>query len=384
MATKTRNPTSEVAVTGTWSGTSRHLLLDDYPDSGNPIVDGTTCSAAGVLAMGFSAFDVPAGSISISVQVQYYDFKNGSQASAIGALIRCNDTTNRLSSTHNPGNGNAAIAARSDNYATNPKSAAAWTVDDVNGVGTNGLTAFGLSVTDASPTVTVSCAQLQVTYTPPVTGTLAASEASDAAAFAGTVAWRGTMAATESPDSASFAGTVTESGISGSLSATDPIDVAALAGQVMVSGVVVGVEAQDSASLAGDVLIAGGLSTMETADAPAFAGAVTVAGVLGASEGADSLSAAGTILVSGSFAGTETPDVLAASGIVGAAIFGSLGCTEVSDLGALVGQVSIACALIANEARDSMLFTGPATVSPEHRLHREISFGELALRLWGS
>lgn len=165
MATQTRNPTSEVVITGTWSGTSRHLLLDDYPDSANPIADGTACSAAGVAMFGFSPFTVPVGATSLSIQVRYYDFKAASQSSSIGAAIRCNDTTNRLAAAHNPGNGNAAIAARSDSYATNPKSGAAWTVNDVNGVGTNGLTAFGLSCTDASPAVTVSCVQLQVTYT---------------------------------------------------------------------------------------------------------------------------------------------------------------------------------------------------------------------------
>lgn len=170
MATQTRNPTSEVAVTGTWSGTSRHAILDDHPDSGNPATDVTTCSAAGALVMGFSAFTVPANSTSISVQVLYYDFKNGSQSSAAGSCLRCNDTTNRNSaSTHNPGNGNANIALRTDDYTTNPKSGQAWTVDDVNGVGTNGLTAFGVRVTDASPTVAFSSAQLQVTYTPPST-----------------------------------------------------------------------------------------------------------------------------------------------------------------------------------------------------------------------
>jgi len=223
MATQTANPTSEVSVTGTWSGTDRHLLLDDHPDSGNPVNDSTTCSAAGVLIMGFPAFTVPAGSTSISVQVLYEDFKNGSQASTIGAAIRCNDTTNRLSGTHNPGNGNANIALRNDNYATNPKSGAAWTVDDVNGVGTNGLTSFGVSVTDASPTVTVSSAQLQVTYTPPAfTGTADATlQAITASAF-GTVSSEvtGTGAATLQALTASASGTYTDPPITGTGAAT--------------------------------------------------------------------------------------------------------------------------------------------------------------------
>lgn len=147
--------------------------------------------------MGFSAFTVPAGSTSISVQVIYYDFKNGSQTAANGALIRCNDTTNRLSATHNPGNGNGAIALRTLNYATNPKSGAAWTVDEVNGVGTNGLTAFGFSVTDASPSSTFSSAVLQVTYTEASSdGTLAATLGAVTLLGTGVIAIGGSLATT--------------------------------------------------------------------------------------------------------------------------------------------------------------------------------------------
>jgi hypothetical protein len=162
--------------------------------------------------MGFSAFDVPANSTSISVQVLYYDFKNGSQGSVAGSLLRCNDTTNRNSAaTHNPGNGNAAIALRTDSYATNPKSGAAWTVDEVNGVGTNGLTAFGVRVTDASPTVAFSSAQLQVTYTEPVlpiTGTGAFTAQAAGMASVGTVRWVGQGAFVSQSASMDGAGTV--------------------------------------------------------------------------------------------------------------------------------------------------------------------------------
>ena len=170
--TQTRAPTSDVSFTGTWTGSAgtRFQAVDDHPDSGNPIADGlvhgTTTPGEGLF--GFSAFTVPAGATSISVQVIYYDFKGGSQASSIGARIRCNDTTGRDAASHNPGNGNANIALRTDNYATNPKSGAAWTVNDVNGVGTNGLTAFGVVSTDANPAITLSSIMLQVTYTPGV------------------------------------------------------------------------------------------------------------------------------------------------------------------------------------------------------------------------
>lgn len=172
MATKTRNPTSDVSFTGTWTAAPRWSQVDDYPDSGNPVADsithGTTTAGEGLF--GFSAFDVPAGSTAISVQVKYWVFKNGSQSCNIKARIRCNDTTGRdwSGTAHNPGNGNANITSYTDDYGTtNPKSGSAWTVNDVNGVGTNGLTAFGVVSTDASPSLTISCIQLQVTYTPP-------------------------------------------------------------------------------------------------------------------------------------------------------------------------------------------------------------------------
>jgi hypothetical protein len=169
VATQTRAPTSDVSFTGTWTAAPRWSAVDDHPDSGNPIADGIThgTTTPGEGLFGFSAFTVPAGATAISVQIIYYDFKNASQACNIQARIRCNDTTGRdFGTTHNPGNGNANIALRTDNYGTtNPKSGAAWTVDDVNGVGTNGLTAFGVVSTDANPSITVSSIIAQVTYT---------------------------------------------------------------------------------------------------------------------------------------------------------------------------------------------------------------------------
>lgn len=165
MATQTRNPTSDASVAGTWTGTagSRWTLVDDHPDSGGTdvLTHGTT---AGNIMFGFSAFTVPAGSTAISIQVLYYDRKSANQTSNIAGRLNVNGTFNNVAS-HNPANG--VLTLRTDNWANNPKTSTAWTVNDVNGVGTNGLTGFGLISTDASPTVSVSSIQLQVTYTPP-------------------------------------------------------------------------------------------------------------------------------------------------------------------------------------------------------------------------
>lgn len=166
--TDSQNPTSDEAVSGTWTGTagSRYTLVDDYPDSTGVdyLTHGTT---AGNLTFGYSAFSIPAGSTSISVQVLYYDKKNAAQADNIGGRLKVGGNYYNAA-THNPTNG--TWVQRTDDWATNPKSGADWTVDDVNGAGANALQAFGWNSTDASPTISVSSILLQATYTPPAGG----------------------------------------------------------------------------------------------------------------------------------------------------------------------------------------------------------------------
>jgi hypothetical protein len=187
MATQTRNPTSDAAFAGTWTGTGgvRYQSVDDYPDSGNPIADGITHGTAtpGFILFGFTPFSIPTGSTGLSVSVLYYDFKAASQACSIAACLRqpgnvTAPTGAMIATTHNPGQGNAAIALRTDTFATNPFTAAAWTVAELNG-GTNGLGSFGWSSADANPAITLSCIQLQVTYTPPPPAITAAVEGTD-------------------------------------------------------------------------------------------------------------------------------------------------------------------------------------------------------------
>lgn len=166
MATATANPTSDEAVSGTWTGSvgTRYTLVDDHPDATgvDKLVHGTT---AGNLTFGFTAFTIPAGSTSISVQVIYYDDKNASQACNVGGRLKVGGNYYNAS-THNPTSG--VFTLRTDSWANNPKTATAWTVDDVNGVGANALQAFGWVSTDASPSIDLTSVIVQVTYTPPV------------------------------------------------------------------------------------------------------------------------------------------------------------------------------------------------------------------------
>ena len=172
MTTQTRNPTSDEAVAGTWSGSAgtRYQAVDDHPDSAGAdfLAHGTT---AGNLTFGFAAFNVPAGSTGISVDVLYYDAEPANGNNNSGARLKVGGAYYN-SATHNPSG--TGYTLRTKSWANNPKSGAAWTVDDVNGVGVNALEAFGLSSSDANPVYRVASAQLQVTYTeppPPITGT---------------------------------------------------------------------------------------------------------------------------------------------------------------------------------------------------------------------
>ncbi len=161
-ATDSRDPASDEAVSGSWDGTagSRYTVVNDHPDStgSSYLTHGTT---AGYLTFGFSAFSLPAGSSITNVQVIYYDQKTASQASAAAGRLKVGGNYYNAA-THNPANGTWTL--RTDTWTQNPKSAANWTVDDVNGVGSNTLQAFGFYSSDASPTIRFSSVIVQVTY----------------------------------------------------------------------------------------------------------------------------------------------------------------------------------------------------------------------------
>lgn len=165
MVTVSRAPTSDEAVSGSWTGSagSRYTLVDDYPDTtgADKLTHGTT---AGNITFGFTAFAIPSGSSNISVSVLYYDDKNGTGACQVGARLKVGGNYYNAA-THNPVNG--VFTQRTDSWATNPKTGVAWTVDDINGVGANALQAFGWNSTDASPTIDLTSIQLDVTYSPP-------------------------------------------------------------------------------------------------------------------------------------------------------------------------------------------------------------------------
>jgi hypothetical protein len=314
VATLTRAPTSDEAVSGTWSGSvgSRWTLVDDYPSvATNDLLTGGTSAAS--ITFGFSAFTVPSGSTSISVQVMYFDGEAANGANNCGGRIKVGGTYYDAA-THNPAG--TAGTSRTDNWATNPRTGAAWTVDDVNGVGANALQAFGVRSTDSNPTWRFSSIQAQVTYTEPVAaavGDAAITDAADGSSAAGVVAVDGAASATDAADSISASGAVEESaGASGDAAIVDAADQASAGGAVAVRGTAGGADGADAASAGGAVAILGAASRTDSADTSSAAAGVVVSGSAARVDAVDATSSAGGVAVRGAAAVSDGADVVSA------------------------------------------------------------------------
>ena len=172
MATQTRNPTSDISATGTWTGTagSRYTLVDDYPstDTADQLTHGNT---AGNIRFGFTAFSVPAGATDIVVRIYHYDREATSGNNNFGSqLIIEGAQYITPSGLHLP---TTTTTLRTATYTTNPRLGTAWTVNQVNGSGANSIQAFGLVSTDANPQISVTSIQIEVEYTEPTGDTSA-------------------------------------------------------------------------------------------------------------------------------------------------------------------------------------------------------------------
>lgn len=296
-STATKTPTSDEAVSGTWTGTvgSRFAVVDDYPDTAgtDELTHGTT---AGNLTFGFSAFSIPAGSINISVFVDYYDYKNGSQTCNIAGRLKVGGSY-FASFTHNPGNGSANRTQRTDTWATNPKTSAAWTVAQVNGTdGTNDLQAFGWVSTDASPSITLSSVQVRVTYDAPVSGTLSSTLGTATVSGTATSPIQGTESSTLGAVTVVGTGTVVDASISGTLAVT--LDNAAVSGTGTspIAGTTSSALEDANVASTGTSPIAGTLSsTLEDASVVAAGTAPKVDGVLSVTLEDASVSGSGSI-----------------------------------------------------------------------------------------
>lgn len=292
MATSTRNPTSDEAVSGTWTGSagSRYTLVNDHPDStGTSILaHGTT---AGNLTFGFSAFSIPAESTGISVEILYYDKDASNGNNNAAGRLKVNGVYYG-SSTHNPG---SVYTLRTDTWATNPNTSAAWTVADVNGTGSNPLQAFGWVSTDATPAINFSSIQLQVTYTPPISATLTQTESGNTVSSEVDIAVVTTTTRTQGGDTISSTGTVAAAGINAALTISQDANTVEGAGAL-------------------DIIGAAGIT--QGAGSVTSAALVDILATTNANQGGDGLGSTSGVLVLGQAAITENANTISSDAAV--------------------------------------------------------------------
>ncbi len=168
MATDQRVPTGDGYTTASVdivpsSPTTRYDKVDDpvgSPDDATTYVIGLT---TGYVLFTFSAFSVPTGSTGITLRIYYRHKDDTTGANNIRAALQVGGSYYTVDTGVNPG---ASWVTTTYTYTVNPKSAAAWTVDDINGVGTNALQQFGIVFGDASPPVDCTQVYAEVVYTP--------------------------------------------------------------------------------------------------------------------------------------------------------------------------------------------------------------------------
>jgi hypothetical protein len=162
-----RLPTTDGDHSGTWSPypSSPATLWDKVdetsPDNNNYMTSPTS-SGGGYQLFSFTPFSVPAGTSILYLRIYIEARDNASGTNDIRGALKINGGSNPYyyPSGNNPG----SWSDYSYTFTTNPKTGAAWTVDDINGIGANALQQFGVYSSDLNPAIRVSMVYAEVSY----------------------------------------------------------------------------------------------------------------------------------------------------------------------------------------------------------------------------
>lgn len=159
VTTANNYPTADDSNTAAFTVSPLWSKVDDT--SNTDFITGVT-NAGGQATFTFSAFAVPTGSTITNVKITWSQ-KSTSTAAKGGASLKVGGTYyNNLGEAATT----TGFVEKSYTATTNPKTAAAWTVAEVNGTDpTNPLQAFGVSSSDFNPDVQFGYVYATVTYT---------------------------------------------------------------------------------------------------------------------------------------------------------------------------------------------------------------------------
>lgn len=170
-ATQTQRPTGDNSSTGSWSV---YPASPYYNKVNEPTADDDGsyiwATAVGRNLFNFPSFSIPAGATISQLSITYvYERRQGGQTSNIrSALLVGGVNYDTVDPGVTPPPNPDPWPSRTYNYTENPATpGSAWTVDDINGVGTNELQAFGVYTSDVTRNPYVTQVYATVTYTVP-------------------------------------------------------------------------------------------------------------------------------------------------------------------------------------------------------------------------
>jgi hypothetical protein len=160
---QTKYPSGDISRSGTWDKTtSMYSYVDEVgANDGDTTYLLLSSSGGGNALFSFPAFSVPRGMgiTSLTVSLVAKDYPS-SGTNNMRPRIRVGGSTYDGTSMDVP----SSYGTISYTYTTNPRTGSAWTIDDINGGGSNPLQGFGVYSTDASPTIRLTQVYATVTW----------------------------------------------------------------------------------------------------------------------------------------------------------------------------------------------------------------------------
>jgi hypothetical protein len=162
-----RIPSGDGTVNGTWTPATRWNAVDEAPILGIATDSNyKTCTAAGTALNIFSPFNIPSTATNINVVVYTFAQKNGNNTCTAYATLKVGGTTYNNGTAFTPALANGTDGWKASTWGNNPKTSAAWTPDQINGIdATNPLQQFGSAATVVTSNLKVNAEYIEVYYT---------------------------------------------------------------------------------------------------------------------------------------------------------------------------------------------------------------------------
>jgi len=234
-----------------------------------------------------------------------------------------------------------------------------WTDQRVGMIGSQS----GAATTGATSGVgtTGGAVNIRIGLSSGVTGTIAATQAGDAAAASGQLGYAGTIASAQANQTASASGTVINP-VTGTVAAAQASDTAAATGKLGYTGTVAASQANQTGALTGQLGYTGSITASQTSQTAAVVGQLGYSGTAVPTQANQTAAIVGTYASPGAFTGTiaatQANQAASASGKLGYS--GTVTATQAGNTAALTGAVisPITGTITTAQANNAAAITG--------------------------